>query len=181
MNPSTTLVAEINLQPGRDQGYSACVPVRLGKLRINAFVDSGNTFANVILPQTMAALGIQASQLEPVPQLSVGTAAAGRQMKVLGQAPRIELQFGQLPTKFRIRPLVLQGLVHPLNLGGPFLRWVGIDQLHSQGVLRIQGKDVPMCTPRGIKSPASFPGDMYPPRGHIFPQTTTVPSSWTCD
>ena len=148
----TTLVAEINLQPGRDQGYSACVPVRLGKLRINAFVDSGNTFANVISPQTMSALGIQVSQLEPVPQLSVGTAAAGRQMKVLGQAPRIVLQFGQLPTKFRIRPLVLQGLVHPLNLCGPFLWRVGIDQLHSQGVLRIHGRDVPMCTPRGIKS-----------------------------
>ena len=152
MSPTTTLVAEINLQPGRDQGYSACVPVRLGKLRINAFVDSGNTFANVISPQTMAALGIQVSQLEPVPQLSVGTAAAGRQMKVLGQAPRIELQFGQLPTRFRIRPLVLQGLVHPLNLCGPFLRRVGIDQLHSQGVLRIHGRNVPMCTPRGIKS-----------------------------
>ena len=152
MSQTSTLVAEINLQPGRDQGYSACVPVRLGKLRINAFVDSGNTFANVISPQTMTALGIQVSQLEPVPQLSVGTAAAGRQMKILGQAPRIELQFGQLPTRFRIRPLVLQGLVHPLNLCGPFLRRVGIDQLHSQGVLRIHGKDVPMCTPRGTKS-----------------------------
>ena len=100
----------------------------------------------------MTALGIQASQLEPVPQLSVGTAAAGRQMKVLGQAPRLELQFGQLPTKFRIRPLVLQGLVHPLNLCGPFLRRVGIDQLHSKGVLRIHGKEVPMCAPRGTKS-----------------------------
>ena len=48
----------------------------------------------------MATLRIETSQLEPVPQLSVGTAAAGRKMKVLGQAPRLELQFGQHPAKF---------------------------------------------------------------------------------
>ena len=147
MSATTTPVAEISLQPCRSHGYNAYVPVRLGKLNINAFVDSGNTFANVISPQTMAALGIEMSQLEPVPQLSVGTAAAGKKMQVLGQAPRLELQFGQHPAKFRIRPLVLQGLVHPLNLCGPFLRRVGIDQLHSRGTLRIHGKEVPMCAP----------------------------------
>ena len=80
----------------------------------------------------MSALGIRADQLEPVPQLSVGTAAAGKKMKVLGQAPRIDLTFGDHPTKFRIRPLVLQGLGHPLNICGPFLSRFGIDQLHSK-------------------------------------------------
>ena len=102
MSPTTTPVAEINLQPCRSHGYKVCVPVWLGKLDINAFVDSGNTFANVISPQTMTALGIEVSQLEPVPQISVGTAAAGKKMKVLGQAPRLELRFGQHPVKFRI-------------------------------------------------------------------------------
>ena len=103
---------------------------------------------NVISLQTMTALGIEASQLELMPQLSVGTAAAGKKMKILGQAPRIKLQIGQHPAKFWIRPLVLQGLVHPLNLCGPFLQRAGIDQIHSRGVLRIQGKEVPMCSPR---------------------------------
>ena len=102
MSSTTTPVAEINLQPCQSHGYNACVPVRLGKLGINALVDSGNTFANVISPQTMAALGIKVSELEPVPQLSVGTAAADKKMKILGQAPRLELQFGQHPAKFRI-------------------------------------------------------------------------------
>ena len=59
MDPNTTPVVEINLQPSRAQGYRAYVPVRLGKLAFNAFVDSGNTFANVISPQTMTALGIR--------------------------------------------------------------------------------------------------------------------------
>ena len=48
-------------------------------------------------------------------------------MKILGQAPRINLQIGKHPTKFRIRPLVLQGLVHPVNICGPFLARAGID------------------------------------------------------
>ena len=122
MNQTTTPVAEINLQPGRAIGYSSYIPLRLWKIEVNAFVDSGNTFANVISPQTMTALGITASQLEPILQLSVGTAAADKKMKILGQAPRLELQFGQHPAKFRIRPLMLQGLVHPLNLCGPFLK-----------------------------------------------------------
>ena len=148
MNQTTTPVAEINLQPGRAPGFSAYDPIRLGKLEVNAFVDSGNTFANVISTHTMTALGIIASQLEPIPHLSVGTVAAGKKMKILGQAPRLELQFGQHPAKFHIRPLVLQGLVHPLNLCGPFLKRVGIDQIHSQGILRIHGKEVPMCSPR---------------------------------
>ena len=64
----------------------------------------------------MTALWISTDQLEPVLQLSVGTAAAGKQMTILGQAPCIDLQLSKHPAKFRIRPLVLQGLVHPVNI-----------------------------------------------------------------
>ena len=55
---TTTQVAEIQLQPSQPVDYSAYVPVRLGSLTKAAFVDSGNTFANVISPETMTALGI---------------------------------------------------------------------------------------------------------------------------
>ena len=145
-------IARVNTQPKESHDYSAYVPVKIGSVHTAAYIDSGNTFANVISPATMAALGIRRDQLEPVPQLSVGTAAAGKKMKVLGQAPRINLTFGDHPTKFRIRPLVLQGLVHPLNICGPFLSRFGIDQLHSKHALRIQGKEVPMGPPSKPKS-----------------------------
>ena len=59
-----TQVAEINLQPSRAKDYSVYVPVWLGSLTTAAFINSGNTFANVISPQTMVALGISLSQLE---------------------------------------------------------------------------------------------------------------------
>ena len=165
---STTQIAEIQLQPSRPADYSAYVPVRLGNLATAAFIDSGNTFANVISPETMTALGISTAQLEPVPQLSVGTDAAGKRMKILGQAPRINLQLGQHPAKFRIRPMVLQGLVHPVNICGPFLARAGIDQIHSKGVLRVCGKEVPMC------SSQSPPGLSKPPMPGTTPQVCTL-------
>ena len=146
----------------------------------------------------MTALGISTAQLEPVPQLSVGTAAAGKRMKILGQAPRIDLQLGQHPAKFRIRPLVLQGLVHPVNICGPLLARASIDQLHSMGVLRVCGKEVPMCSsrsPPSLRKPApgttpqvctlhvaesSTPRLQYTPRGppfeaHLGPEGTKIP------
>ena len=141
-------VAEVNTQPGRASDYSAYVPVHLERVKTAAYVDSGNTLAKVISPQTMAAMGITEGRLEPVPQPFVGTAAAGKAMRVLGQAPRVELTFGSHPAKFCIRPLVLQGLVHPLNLRGAFLAHCGIDRLHSKGALQIQGKEVLMYHPR---------------------------------
>ena len=131
MNRPNTQVAEINLQPSRARNYSAYIPVQLGQLTTAAFIDSGNTFANVISPQRMTVLGISISQLEPVPQLSIGTTAVGKRMKILGQAPPIDLQLGQHPAKFRIRPLVLQGLVHPVNICGLFLQRACVDQIHS--------------------------------------------------
>ena len=152
-----TQVAEINLQPSQAQDYSTYVPVRLRNLATAAFIDSGNTFANVISPQTMTVLGITLSQLEPVPQLSVRTTAMGKRMKMLGQAPRIDLQLGQHPAKFHIRPLVLQGLVRPVNICGPFLAQAGIDQIHSKGVLRVCRKDVPICPPRQPRRPSRLP------------------------
>ena len=198
---STTQIAKIQLQPSRPADYIAYVPVKLGSLTTVAFIDSVNTFANVISPETMNALGISTAQLEPVPQqqrfrlravvlaragqwispetmnalgistaqlepvrqLSVGTAAAGKRMKILGQAPRINLQLGQHPAKFRICPLVLQGLVHPVNICGPFLARARIDQIHFKEVLRVCGKEVPMCPSQS------------PPGLSKTPETSSIP------
>ena len=64
---NTTQVAEINLQPSQAKDYSAYVPIQLGNLTTAAFIDSGNTFANVISPQTMTALGISIANWSPYP------------------------------------------------------------------------------------------------------------------
>ena len=165
---TTTQVAEILLQPSQPVDYSAYVPIWLGSLTTAAFVDSGNTFTDVISPETMTALGISTAQLEPVPQLLVGTAAAGKRMKILGQAAPIDLQLGQHPAKFGIRPLVLQGLVHPVDICSPFLACAGMDQIHLKGVLRVCGEDVPMCSSR------SPPGLNKSPTQGTVPQVCTL-------
>ena len=180
MTTPGTQVAEINLQPSQARDYRAYVPVRLGSLTTAAFIDSSNNFANAISPQMMVALGISPPQLEPVPQLSVGTATAGKWMKILGQTPRIDLQLGQHLAKFRIRPLVLQGLVHPVNICGPFLARAGIDQIHSTGVLGVCGKEVPMCTAATTRtcistsSTSTFPWHLYTPCSQCPDPTSAI-------
>jgi hypothetical protein len=56
----------------------------------------------------------------------------------------IHLRFGGCATRFKCRPVVLKGLSMPFNLSGPFLAQFGIDQLHSEGALLVQGKKIPM-------------------------------------
>ena len=51
-------VAEIRTHPETPGDYSTYVPIRLGAVNTAAYVDRGNTFANVISPATMDALGI---------------------------------------------------------------------------------------------------------------------------
>ena len=49
------------------------------------------------------------------------------------------------------------GLVLPVNICGPFPTRAGIDQIHSKGVLRVCGKDVPMCPPHQPRRPSRLP------------------------
>ena len=85
------------------------VPVRLGNLTTAAFIDSGNTFGNVISPQTMTALGIFTAQLEPVPQLSVGTAAAGKKNENPWSGPPHQLPDRAAPRQVPYPPTGLAG------------------------------------------------------------------------
>ena len=142
------IVAEL-CPPTSPRPYSAYVPARLNDdFSTWAFIDSGNTFCNVMSKGLFDALGMQLDSLEPTPSIrSVGTACKGQQMKVLGQAPRLSLRFGPTKRTFVIRPLVLEGLVHPLNICGSFLQQHGIDQLHSSQSLSVDGKLVPFLNP----------------------------------
>ena len=49
-------IARVNTQPKESKDYSAYVPVKIGSLKTAAYIDSGNTFANVISPETMTGL-----------------------------------------------------------------------------------------------------------------------------
>jgi hypothetical protein len=75
----------------------------------------------------------------------VGTAKSGTGLRVVGELKSpIYLKFGRCATCFKCRLVVLEGLSMPFNINGPFLSRFGIDQLHSEGALQVQGKKIPL-------------------------------------
>jgi hypothetical protein len=109
-------------------------------------VDSGNLWKNVLSLHFLHQLGLTRDDLREVPGIQeVGTAKSGTGLKVLGELKTtIHLQFGGCATRFKCRPVVLEGLSMPFNLSGPFLAQFVINQLHSEGALLVQGKKIPL-------------------------------------
>jgi hypothetical protein len=91
-------------------------------------------------------LGLTRDDLREVPGIQeVGTAKSGTGLKVVGELKTpIQLPFGGCATRFKCRPVVLEGLSMPFNVSGPFLAQFGIDQLHSEGALLVQGRKIPL-------------------------------------
>jgi hypothetical protein len=114
-----------------------------------AIVDSGNLWKNVLSLDFLHQLGLTRDDLREVTGIQeVGTAKSGTGLKVQGELKTpIHLRFGGCATRFKCRPVVLEGLSMPFNLSGPFLAQFEIDQLHSEGALLVQGKKIPMVAP----------------------------------
>jgi hypothetical protein len=70
-------------------------------------------------------------------------------MRVLGEVTRtLHLQLGGISTYLKTRPAVVEGLLMPFNLAGPFLKKYKIDQIHSEDCIRFQGHDVKLLKRR---------------------------------
>jgi hypothetical protein len=133
-------------KPKRVGPYKYFVPMSIVGVICKAMVDSGNLWKNVLSLDFLHQLGLTRDDLREVPGIQeVGTAKSGTGLKVLGELKTpIHLRFGGCATRFKCRPVVLEGLSMPFNLSGPFLAQFGIDQLHSEGALLVQGKKIPM-------------------------------------
>jgi hypothetical protein len=118
----------------------------IGGVICKAMVDSGNLWKNMLSLNFLHQLWLTRDDLLEVPGIQeVGTAKSGTGLKVLGELKNpIHLRFGGCATRFKCRPVVLEGLSMPFNLSGPFLAQFGIDQLHSEGALLVQVKRIPM-------------------------------------
>ena len=112
-----------------------------------ALVDSGNTWTNCISLELLNKLGYDVDELESVTGGRCKTAKKGAEMRVLGRVKKpIRIQLGDMKTKFKDRPMVLEGLSMNYNISGNFLKFHQIDQLHSKGVLRVQGQEIPLIS-----------------------------------
>jgi hypothetical protein len=133
-------------KPKRVGPYKYFVLLFIGGVICKAMVDSGNLWKNVLSLDFLHQLGLTRDDLREVHGIQeVGTAKSGTGLKVLGELKTpIHLRFGGCATWFKCRPVVLEGLSMPFNLSGPFFAQFGIDQLHSEEALLVQGQKIPM-------------------------------------
>ncbi len=129
-----------------NQPYASYLTLEVNGQQVQALLDSGNLWKNVISEDFYkhSKLG----PLVPCRSAKVGTAKKGADMTALGT---VEMELS-LPTGHTCRTdaVVIKGLSMDLNLSGPFMRSQGWDQIHSRGMLRVNGCDVPLTG----KSPA---------------------------
>ena len=143
-------ISEMNTKLSSGPLYKDFLPLLISGVNCHALVDSGNLFDNVMSKELLFQIGLTLADLEPVDQRSIGTAKEGAKLQVLGRVKKpLHLQMGRLPTRFKTRPVVLEGLSMPFNLSGPFLKQYGIDQLHSKDSLKVQGVCIPLVATIG--------------------------------
>jgi hypothetical protein len=128
-------------KPKKSRPYKYFVPMSIGGVICKAMVDSGNLWKNVLSLDFLHQLGLNRDDLREVP----GIQEVSTGLHLLGELKTpIHLRFGGCATRFKCRPFILEGLSMPFNFSSPFLAQFGIDQLHSEGALLVQGKKIPM-------------------------------------
>jgi hypothetical protein len=128
-------------KPKNSGPYKYFVPMSIGGVICKAMVYSGNLWKNVLSLDFLHKLGLTGDDLREVPEIQeVGTAKSGTGLKVVGELKTpIHLRFGGCATRFKCRPVILEGLSMLLNVSGPFLAQFRINRLHSEGALLVQG------------------------------------------
>ena len=148
-------------------------PVKLNGLPFLALLDSGNLCCNVITLGTLKKLGKGLSEVEKIEDLKqIGTAKQGATLKVLGVLKEpIDLQFAKIPKSFKTRPLVCEGLTMDINISGPFMRKIGLDQLHSKGTAQLGNIQIPLID-RQLRNKREMPNS-----GVYFIQKEIIPAN----
>lgn len=150
---STINLITTEMKFNRDFKYLC--PITLRGFRCYGMLDSGNLMVNAI-STAFAKLLFQTDDLSkhirPMEECqTIGTAKKGAQLKVLGTVRRqLPLFFGDVNIPFKTRPIVVEGLNMHFNISGPFMAKNKIDQIHSQGVLRIRKKFVKLYHARDV-------------------------------
>jgi hypothetical protein len=113
-------------------------------------VDSGNIWRNAISKDfTFNHMKLTVADIRPLSTKTLGTAKDGASMRVLGEVTRpLPLQLGGISTCLKTRQVVVEGLLMPFNLAGPFLKKHKIDQIHLEDCIRFQGHDVKLLKRR---------------------------------
>ena len=84
------------------------------------------------------------------------------------------ISFAGDDTKFKTKPVVLEGLTMAVNICGPFMKRHSIDQLHSKGALQIQGRLVPLTENPSPRQHEQVTDRVYVKTNTIVPPTSVA-------
>ncbi len=147
---------------GAPSTFCKYAPLIVNKHACQALVDSGNMWRTAISDKFARQLGLHETDLQPVQQKRVGMAKAGESLEVMGETKRpLTVRFGACPqVGFSIQPVVIKDLGMAMNLAGPTMKQLGVDQLHSKDSLRVRGQLIKLhsdCDLRGRTEIAAVP------------------------
>jgi len=101
---------------------SAYLPVRLNNLHVNALLDTGNSFHNLISWSCFQSLGFSEADLRPLPPSVRPLTANSEPLRVLGvPIGALRLFVGMSPHPIKIRPVVIADASCALNLCTAFM------------------------------------------------------------
>ena len=127
-------------------------------------MDSGNTLCSAISLEFFLSLGFSRDDICPYPKKHVGTADKTRSLAILGIPPRrFKLRIGGILKNFPFTPIIIDKLASQVNISGPLMVELGLDQLHSEQCIQLMGKKVPL-----FSSPAGTPVESAKGAVYVF-------------
>ena len=133
------LAATGNLRPG-----PAYVWGRLGGQAeyVKIMIDSGNTVGDLVSEEFARRLGLEGDEVRD--HIAVPTAATTTTVLVVRRCREMTAKLEGIEGEFTIRPLVVRGLTHPVNLGQHFLgrHWCSLDFAAGCTQLGVWGQSV---------------------------------------
>ena len=150
----------------KKKSYKNYVKAQLNGHGVLGYIDSGNTFNNVISIELFQTLGFKLSNLRPV-KYRVSTAHKNSKLSLVGQMKeKIPLQFSGISKTFYTKPVVVRNLSMPFNISGPFLQKNDIDILHTQRCLRRGSESSKLVSPglteMNVSRSKSLPNSLQP-------------------
>ena len=91
---------------------------------VKIMIDSGNTVGDLVLEEFAGRLGLEGDEVRDHNAVPTATTVL-----VVKRCREITARLAGIEGEFTIRPLVVQGLTHPVNLGQHFLgrHWCSLD------------------------------------------------------
>ena len=120
-------------------------PIKINGVPTFALLDSGNTVAPAI-SKTFARKIFNdrdvRKHLRPMTR-EIGSGSKNAPLDVMGiTKQKVKLKLGNHPHELKTHLLVINHLNSNVNISGPFMMKHGMDQLHSKGCLRFNGKNI---------------------------------------